>query len=488
MTEQNKTIAKTVRRTEYQAWKRLRLAAYVVAVGAVGSGLAFRSAYAGLQDQGMAMGRELMQVGDVVRDKYRVRVNGEPVWVNNVNVDGTKKEILDKAEAMCRQHSGGLEEEYKKFPAEFRKTISGAEESAVMGVLRQEAGDEGVVACIVNPKASGGFNGFVGRMEEFGKTRDLASIGNLRYVYVKESGGTTRMLTAFTEGSFRLDRFAPEVGEPAGTDPTDAPRPKSSVRLMSAEVDGAAYGTRMYESTESSKTILAQFDAEMPGHGWTNPAPIPGREQEARLFMKDGQDFILLASEDRGRTYVTMIQSVTRQARSRVSAKLILSQYTLAGSNVDSGRSPRLLDLSSSQGPLHRRIDGAGPLAFHRVEREVAVTLSPRNGRRRTRGRAIGNWEDRSRFRWASATRFGACSLDERSMKRQGFAPPPLPHCGKKTFSCLSHGVVPTPLSLTYSRLPHEQARAPYRDRGRRCRLASAVLVPASLRARHVRW
>lgn len=325
MTEPNKKIAKTVRRTEYQAWKRLRLAAYVLAVGAVGSGLAFRSAYAGLQDQGMAMGRELMQVGDVVRDKYRVRVNGEPVWVNNVNVDGTKKEILDQAEAMCRKMSGGLDEEYKKFPPEFRKTISGAEESAVMGVLRQEAGDEGVVACIVNPNASGGFNGFVGRMEEFGKTRDLAAIGNLRYVYVKESGGTTRMLTAFTEGSFRLDRFAPETGEPAGTDPTDAPRPKSSVRLMSAEVDGAAYGTRMYESTESSKTILAQFDAEMPGHGWTNPAAIPGREHEARLFMKDGQDFILLANEDRGRTYVTMIQSVTRQARSRVSAKLVQS-------------------------------------------------------------------------------------------------------------------------------------------------------------------
>lgn len=327
MTDENKSepgrggVAKTVRRKEYQAWKRLRLATYVVFVGVVGAGLAYRSAYAGLQDQSVVMGRELMQVGDLVRDRYRVRLNGEPVWVNNVNVEVSKKELLDKAEAMCRKNSGGVDKAYEGFPADFRKTLSGAEEAAVMGVLRQEAGDEGVVACVVNPTAQGGIMGLASRVEEFGKTKDLATIGNLRYVYVKQNGKSSRMLTAITEGSFRMDRFAPEAGEPAGTDPTDAPRPKSSVRLMSAEVDGAAYGTRMYESTESAATILAQYDAEMPGHGWTRPASIPGRDHEARLYMKDDADFILVTHEDRGRTYITLIESVSKQARSRVGAK-----------------------------------------------------------------------------------------------------------------------------------------------------------------------
>lgn len=321
-------VTPTVRRQEYQVWKRLRLAGYVLGMGFVGAGLAYRSAYAGLKDQSLAMGRELMQVGDVVRDKYRVRLNGEPVWVNNVNVEGTKKDILDKAEAMCRKHSGGIDKEYEGFPADFRKSLSGAEEAAVVGVLRQEAGDEGVVACIVNPTATGGIKGFAARAEEFSKTKDLATIGHLRYVYAKQSGNSTRMLTAFTEGSFRIDRFAPETGEPAGTDPTDAPRPKSSVRLMSAEVDGAAYGTRMYESTESASTILAQYDAEMPGHGWVRPASLPGREHEARLFMKDDADLILLATEERGRTYVTLIQSVSKQTRSRVSATPLLHRVT----------------------------------------------------------------------------------------------------------------------------------------------------------------
>ena len=315
-----KTISKTVRRSEFAVWKRLRLAGYVVAVGAVAAGLAYRSAYAGLQDQSIALGRELMHVGDVARERYRVRINGEPVWVNSVLVESPKKVILDKAEALCRKNSGGLDADFAELPADFRKTVSGSEESAVMGVFRQEAGGEGVVACIVNPHAAGGLKGFVARAEAFQASKDLASLGNMRYVYVAESGKTTRVLTAVTEGSFRLDHFAPDHGEPGGTDVTDAPRPNGSKRLLSAEVDGAAYGVRIYESSESQAAVLAQYDAEMPGRAWLKPANLPGREHEARLFMKGGQDLILLTSVDRGKTYVTMVQSVSRQAQSQVTS------------------------------------------------------------------------------------------------------------------------------------------------------------------------
>lgn len=316
-----KTISKTVRRSEFVVWKRLRLAGYVLAVGAVAAGLAYRSAYAGLQDQSIAMGRELMHVGGVARDRYRVSINGEPVWVNSVLVEAPKKVILDKAEALCRKHSGGLDGDYAELPADFRKSLSGSAESAVMGVFRQEAGGEGVVACIVNPSAVGGLKGFVARAEAFRESKDLASLGNMRYVYVAEGGKTTRVLTAVTEGSFRLDRFAPDSGEPGGTDVTDAPRPLGSNRIFSAEVDGAAYGVRIYESSESQSAVLAQYDAEMPGRAWLKPANLPGREHEARLFMKDGQDLILLTSVDRGKTYVTMVQSVSRQAQSQVTSK-----------------------------------------------------------------------------------------------------------------------------------------------------------------------
>lgn len=300
--------------------KVLRLLAFTAVVTVAFGLLVFRSAYANLKKQSLSMGRQLSQAGEVLNDQHRVLLNGEPIYVTNFNVPKTKQEVLDGIEKACVERSGNLGADYDKLPAAFKAGLDdNLRKRFSTGVVREEQGREGSVACVLQ-HGDGGIKALSEKLGRFAKSGDVADIGDFRYVYVRESARGTRVLTAWTEGSFRMKNMFPTEGEPAGSDPQNMPRPDDSKRIMSAEIEGAPYGVRVYESAQPAAAIFAQYERDMPTLGWDTLPKTPALEETTRAFSRPGVDVMVVAQENDGRTFVSLVESTMRTTATATTA------------------------------------------------------------------------------------------------------------------------------------------------------------------------
>lgn len=292
----------------------LRVAIYVVVVSLVLGALAARSAWGDLKETSLVLGRELAQFGDVLGQSNRVRINGETVYVSSALTDQPVATLLDRFERACREHSGGLVEEFARLPEavqeERAEKLPGRGSS---GVMRHGNDDEGVVACLAQ-EGQEGAAGLKRRLEQFVSTGDLAVVGNLRYVYAKRTDkGRTHVLAAWTDGSLRVFNIVPMDGaEPPGTDPPQVPRPGGATRLLSAEVEGAPHGVHIYDVAQRSEQVLRDYDEQMPKQGWT-PIPVVALKQPMmRAFQRPGVELMIMAHPQGDRTFVSLVETVAR--------------------------------------------------------------------------------------------------------------------------------------------------------------------------------
>jgi hypothetical protein len=182
-----------------------------------------------------------------------------------------------------------------------------------LGILREESDRDGMVACMVQDASSD--RSALESFSKFVDSQDLKDVGLLRYAYAKKTeSGRTHVITAWTDGSFKLSALAPEADgtDTPGTDPSGAIRPPDSVRLLTAAVEGAPHAVRIYESKATPKDVLTSYEREMPKLGWE---PIKAAEYdvpEARYYSKGGVDLLVVADENGERTAVSMIETRSR--------------------------------------------------------------------------------------------------------------------------------------------------------------------------------
>ena len=299
-------------RKERRIIKLMRLAVYATVVSAGLGLLAARSVYGDVRSTALSMGRELGQLGDV-GSKRPLRLNGEPIFIASTTEDASVKEILDQTEARCRRGSAGLASDIGDFSAALARELpKGANDARAAGILREEQGDSGVVACLIREdgQPAGTVSDIAEHLGDLMKTGDLSALGRLRYVFAeKTKSGRTHVVAAWTDGSFNLFALMPPAGKDApGSDPAHAPRPPNALRILSADVEGVPYSVRIYDSAATPTEIVALYDREMAGRGWEPSYGVPGEGPEQRAFSRPGADLMVITSRDDDRTLVTLIE------------------------------------------------------------------------------------------------------------------------------------------------------------------------------------
>jgi hypothetical protein len=297
--------------------KLMRVTVYFGVVAFVFFLLGARSVWGSAEKSLLDMGESLTVMGDVLGPSYRVQLNGEPVNVASTTTDMTVSQVLDRFEQDCREHTGGLDEELQKLSASLKDNLpSNLEGSGGMGILRKEIAGHGMVACLARD-GNAGSKGILAAAREVLQTGDLAPLGKLRYVNAdRRSDGKTHVVSAWTDGTFRIGHMFPANGDAPGSDPGYAVRPPDARRILSAGVEGAPFGIQVYDSTAAPETVLAHYDREMPAGGWRaveGATEVSDAAKKARAYLRGGVDLIVSAEKrDNGNTVVSVVSMPPR--------------------------------------------------------------------------------------------------------------------------------------------------------------------------------
>jgi hypothetical protein len=291
-----------------------RVAVYGVFVTAVLAFAVSRGVSADIGERGMAVGRELAQFKDLLGGLHHVTLNGESLYVASALSGESMSEVLDRFEAHCAAHSGGLAAQFDALPEKAAQRIAKAAPvawSRRLGILREVRGSEGWIACLERPDGDG-LASVVRRLTAFARSGDLHDVGDLRYVYVRlAEGGKISVVSSLTEGPFRLyDVIGRGLAEPKGSDPPGTPRPPGSKRVISAAVD-SGYGTYVFASAAEPPEILAFYDSALPAAGWTR---LGGqRDLAVEVWQREGVTMVVHAvhMDGDGDTKVTFAQGRT---------------------------------------------------------------------------------------------------------------------------------------------------------------------------------
>jgi hypothetical protein len=267
-----------------------------------------RSARAELGEAALGVGRGLAGFEDLTGESYRVRLNGEPVNVSTALVELSIPEVLARFERHCREKNVAKE----LGALETALSVPAGEVLGESGALTRSSEREGFIACFARTDAESSLGE---RLKRFGQTLDLSDVGLLRYAYAKRTeGGRTHVIVAWTDRAFRLEALiAGTRGKDApGSDLVGGARPIRSVRLLDASVEGAPYGTRIYDSQSNVSDVLAGLDGEMTGRGWTaSLGSEPGLEH-ARAYSRRGRDVLVFAYPSETGSTISMLETRSR--------------------------------------------------------------------------------------------------------------------------------------------------------------------------------
>lgn len=98
------------------------------------------------------------------------------------------------------------------------------------------------------------------RFSEFGETRDVADLGEVRYAYVAPRDGGAFRVAMRPLGSFKLDDLVPHADrDVAGRDARGVPRPPAGRRVLAAEERGEPYAITMYGELERDPESLFRW-------------------------------------------------------------------------------------------------------------------------------------------------------------------------------------------------------------------------------------
>ncbi len=284
----------------------LVLAVMTTAISLIGA----RRARAELAQVGLRVGKDLMPLVDVLGGASKVSLNGQKILIKYDGSTKPVREVLDAAEAACRE--GGVR-------APSHDTRAKDLETAILrvadfGVMRTGDDREGLVLCFA--KGEGTPDDLRTQIDELQKTGDLGSLGKMRYVYARRDGDATAVLAAITDDSFSIGAFEanPETDAPGSDDPA-LPRPKRSVRFLSAELEGTPYATRGYRTRLPEDEVRADFDRGMVERGFTALAIDAKSGLRTNAYLKDGVMVTFATVKDRSGDTLVSIGSLGADPR-----------------------------------------------------------------------------------------------------------------------------------------------------------------------------
>lgn len=287
-----------------------RVGAYLTVLCVVAGGLSARSAWGSISEQALVTGRQIDKLGEFTSRAERLNINGQHINVASAVSDLPMDKVLDRFEAICEEE-GSVSRDFREIKG-LMKDPSLAKQAKRMhyGIIREERPDDGVVACTVKNPANGKRPFWEG-VKKFAKNWDVAELGLLRYAYVRKlENGKSHVLTAWTDGSFRLDAMTPPGnGQDApGVDSDNVPRPPDSVRYLSAAAEGHPHGVRIYESKLTANAVLKDYEDRMAKSGWER-VYVGEDAPEARYFNKGELDVIIVAQQNGDRAVVSTVET-----------------------------------------------------------------------------------------------------------------------------------------------------------------------------------
>lgn len=243
----------------------MRLLAFLTFVSTLLSLACARRANAEMTTHAMRVGRDLLPLVRELDGAATVSLNGERITLEYDGTTRSVRAVLDAAEESCRL--GGVD--------------------AQLGIHRRGNDDEGVVMCFARGARSAAT--LIDQVAAFADTNDLGAFGKLRYVYARREGDGAAALVAATDDSFRLAALSGDAranaADAAGSDDAALPRPRSSVRFLTARIEGTAYAARGYRTHLSAGVVRAEYDEAMLARGFT-VVTMPARKTSA--YAKGG--------------------------------------------------------------------------------------------------------------------------------------------------------------------------------------------------------
>jgi len=294
----------------------LRAGGYVVCLSLGLGAFQLRNAHAEAKNRTVELGRQMYQLANATQhDVNKLTFNGQPMWLGSSLAKDSVATVLDRYEAECRQNSAQPTEEWRELANKVDEKKADRPMSS-SGVMRAGDSREGTVVCFT--KGASSKPTLREAFKSLADTGELGALGNLRYVYAKESSrGRTVVLTAWTDDKFSLSDIVPAEGtEAKGADFGEIPRPPSSSRLMSAQIENTPFGVNIYRGKggkDGPASVIGFYDEEMGKRGWAAIDPELGSQMAkrgeentqgviGRLYEHNGVVLTLTAHSDQGDT------------------------------------------------------------------------------------------------------------------------------------------------------------------------------------------
>ena len=297
--------------------RTLRVVAFGAVVLAIAGGFQLRQAHSQMGEQLLDAGQLLMGYANAERqDGARtVLVNGESMHFSTGVTHDSPHTLLEQFTAMCDAHDGGSVERFTALPAHFGQPHG----AALDPVYRYETDAGGVIACLDLGEQELSLAELHARVRAFEHSHDMHDIGDVRYAYAQAGGedGLTHFVTAWTEGSFRIDHMVAQRGHDAGgTDLENVPRPPGAYRTMSAaEVGNPDSAVQYAGSSMSGWQLEGYYERALVDAGWTlTDVPENAQPRDTRFVQATRDDaaqivFVALSTQADGRGTATIALS-----------------------------------------------------------------------------------------------------------------------------------------------------------------------------------
>jgi len=288
----------------------LRVLCFVVLAQLGALVLSLRAAEARASEAMLSVGSELMRLDTPTPGRARTLfLNGAQIHLRTATTTDDVRSVLDRFQSVCRKRAG----------IDMPRAVSTKLEAAsphsrpamLDGVIRAETTDQGAVGCVDTGKPLT-LAAVVERLEAFARTGDLASVGELRYVFARRVDGKTNVLMLWSEGQMPLVEMFPATGDAPGQDSADIPRPPGARRLLSASESGQPYSTTAYVVPNGDlRSTVSFYKRSLQDAGWSEQVDETKTGASTAIFARRaGRTAALHIAHDQFRNVVVSFASL----------------------------------------------------------------------------------------------------------------------------------------------------------------------------------
>lgn len=240
--------------------------------GLLVGGWAYHGARAQLSDRLMDLGGRMMVYAearhqDAPRDLV---LNGETLRFSSGTTGHTTQQVLDYYEARCAEVDGSLTQQMQALRDAHPEVDREVPRAPTM---REDDGLRGYVACLDMGDEEVSLDDLIERIGTYGRTGDVAAIGEVRFVFAEQMGEgaerSTHFVTMWTEGSFDVGNMFPAEGDVPGVDVPGVPRPPATRRILESYERGEPQRLTVYEKPRTESELEGFYRTALSRDGWS---------------------------------------------------------------------------------------------------------------------------------------------------------------------------------------------------------------------------